>query len=131
MAKPKSEPTPANKAVLDLRQKLELARNADKTKSTDATKKAITDLEKSLKDAVQVENRERFVTVAGGRVKTIRKAVRQLANVASPRSYKYDASDVDKAEAAMTAEVTKTVAKMRAALVSGNAAKPTDDDFTF
>lgn len=131
MAKPKSEPTTANKAVLDLRQKLELARNADKAKSTDATKKAIADLEKSLKDAVQVENRERFVTVAGGRVKTIRKAIRQLANVASPRAYKYDAGDVDKAEAAMTAEVKKTIDKMRTALVTGSAAKPTDDDFTF
>lgn len=131
MAKPKSEVTPAQKATLDARQKLEAARKANEAKTTDATKKAVADAEKVVKEAQAVENRERFVRVAGGRVKKARTAIRNLASVAAPRSYTYTSTDVDKAEQALTAEVAATVKKMRSALEKGASAAKAEDDFSF
>lgn len=130
MAKPKSDITPAQQATLDARQKLELARKAHDAKPTDATKKAVADAEKAVKDAQTVENRERFVRVGGGRVKKVRAAIRNLAGVAAPRSYNYTSADVDKAEAALKAEVETAIRKLRSALEKGGTAKA-EDDFTF
>lgn len=131
MAKKKQEQTPAQLATLDARQKLELARNADTAKSTEATKKAVTNAENHLRTCVTTENRERFVRVAGGRVKKVRAAIRNLAAVAAPRSYNYSEDDVNKAEAAIGQEVKSCIAKMRAALTRGASAAKQEDDFSF
>lgn len=131
MAKKAAEKTPAQKATEAARAKLTTAEKANADKPTDATKKAMTDAQSALKECIKAENRERFVRVAGGRVKKARTALRNLANVASPRSYLYDASDVDKAEKALTAELTKTLTAMRNALTSGGGSKTPEDDFTF
>ncbi|MDE2019959.1 MAG: hypothetical protein KGJ13_06475 [Patescibacteria group bacterium] len=130
MARPQSEPTEANKAVLDARQKLQLAKDADEKNSTEKTKTAVKHAHEHLLACVEKENRERFINVGGARVKKARVALRNLANVANPRSYSYTAADVEKAKAALQSELDKCISKMQNALVKGTAAK-TDDDFTF
>lgn len=131
MAKKAAEQTPAQKATLNARQKHELAVQANTAKPTDATKAALETAAATLKAAVAVENRERFVRVGGGRVKKARTAIRNFANVAQPRSYTFDESDIAKAETALTDEVKKTIAKLRASLVKGPGATKAEDDFTF
>lgn len=131
MAKEKSELTDAQKATLDARQKLETARKAHAEKETEATKKAVASAEEHFRKCVSTENRERFVRVAGGRVKKARAAIRNLASVAAPRSYNYNEDDVKKAETALTSEVNKAISAMRAALQRGGTAKKAEDDFTF
>lgn len=131
MAKKAAELSDAAKAVLDIRQKIETAKKNDTAKSTDATKKAIADLEASLKTAIVAENRDRFVRVGGGRVKKARAAIRNLANVAAPRSYTYDESDVAKLETVLSAELSKTVSALRAALANPGKTAKAADDFTF
>lgn len=131
MAKTKSEPTAAETKLLDLRQKLEVAKKNDEAKKSDATKKAVADAENAVKDQMKIVNRERFIRVAGGRVKKARATIRNLANVAAPRTYQYDESDVAKAEAALNGEVKKTIEKMRSALTRGASAPKAEDDFSF
>ena len=131
MAKPKSDETPAQKATLDARQKLENARKAHEAKPTDATKKAVADAENAVKAAQAVENRERFVRVGGGRVKKVRQALRNLAGVAAPRSYTYTLDDIAKAETAITSEMQSAFKKLRSALEKGATAAKAEDDFTF
>lgn len=129
--KKERELSPAEKSLLDLRQKLELAEKANTDKPTTATKTALDAAKKSVSDASAVVNRERFVRVAGGRVNKARTAIKNLANVAAPRSYTYDESDVVKAEKALTDAVVSTIAKMRSALVKGASASKAADDFSF
>lgn len=133
MAKEKKtrEASPAEKSVLDLRQKLEVATKNDTAKSTDATKKAVADLETAIKSAQATVNRERFVRVAGGRVKKARIAIKNLANVAAPRTYTYDESDVAKAESALLSQVKSTIDKLRSALTKGGQTAKAEDDFSF
>lgn len=131
MAKEKSAPTPNETKLLDIRQKLEVAKKNDAAKSTDATKKAVADLEAAVKAGLTVVNRERFVRVAGGRVKKARLAIKNLANVAAPRSYTYDESDVSKAETALTAQVKSTIDALRSALTKGGGTAKAQDDFSF
>lgn len=130
MAKPKTELTNAQKATLGARQTLENARKADEAKSSDVTKKAVATAEAAVKSAQAVENRERFVRVGGGRVKKARATLRNLAGVAAPRSYTYNASDIDKLEKVLADELASTVKKLRNALEKGTTAKA-EDDFTF
>lgn len=133
MAKEKKEKvlTAANKAVLDARQKLETANKADEAKSTDATKAAVNTAKSTLAAAVAVENRERFVRVAGGRVKKARIAIKNLANVAAPRSYTYTEADVALAEKALMDAVASSIAALRGALVKGASTTKAADDFSF
>lgn len=131
MAKTAQEKTPAQKATLDARQKVETAAKADEAKSTDATKKHLADAKVHLTACVKTENRERFVRVAGGRVIKARTAIRNLANVAQPRSYVYDESDVAKAESTLMDEIKATMNKLRTALTRGGSAAKAEDDFTF
>lgn len=131
MAKKTQEKTEAAKKVLDLRQKLSLAKDADAKASTDKTKDHVKTLSNQLATAVEVDNRERFIRIAGGRVKKARTAIRNLAAVAAPRSYKYDESDVVKAETALGSDLKATLTKLRNALVKGASAAKAEDDFTF
>lgn len=131
MAKPKSEPTAAAKATIAARDTLTKAREADKAKSTDATKKAVATAEAAFKSAVAVENRERFIRVAGGRVKSARVALKNIGKCAVPRSYTYDESDVAKAETALTDAVKSAIAALRNALVKGAGTAKAGDDFSF
>lgn len=131
MAKTKTAPTAAMLALLDARQKLQLAKDADAKASTDKSKAAVTAASKVASDADAIVRRERFVNVGGGRIKKARAAIRNFAAVAAPRSYQYDESDIAKAETAMGDEVKKAIAKMRASLVRGAAAAKAEDDFTF
>lgn len=132
MAKTAQEKTPAQLKVLDIRNKLEKAREADEKASTEKTKATVTALTAELKVAVTAENRERFVRVGGSRVKKARQALRNLSAVASPRSYEYSEEDVAKAEKAIMDEAKTAIGKLRSALVKGGggAAKEADD-FTF
>ncbi len=131
MAKKKAEPNDAQKATLDARQKLELATKAHTDKPTDATKKHLEAMATAVKMAQHTENRDRFVRIAGGRVKKIRTAIRNLAGVAQPRSYVYAEEDVAKAESVLTAELKITLSKMRSALTRGAGAAKAEDDFSF
>lgn len=131
MAKPKSEVTPAQKAVLEHRQKVEVARTAHDKNATDKSKADLAAAQEKLKAAVAVENRERFVRVAGGRVTKARDAIRNLSNVAQPRSYSYTEEDCDKAEKALTEEIKKSIGAMRAALNKTSTAEKVKDSFTF
>jgi len=131
MAKPKSEVTAAQKAVLALRQKVEVARTAHDKNGNEQNKKALEHAQGELKAAVLVENRERFVRVAGGRVVKARAAIRNLANVAQPRSYSYTEEDCDKAEKALTEEIKKSIGALRSALTKTPGAAKAADDFSF
>lgn len=131
MAKPKSEPTAAQKATLAAKDKLTKAREHDTAKTTDATKKALAAAEAEFKTAQTVENRERFVRVCGGRVKSARAALRNIGKCAVPRSYTYDESDVAKAETALMDECKKAIGALRNALSKGAAVAKAADDFSF
>ena len=131
MAKETRESTPAEKTLLDLRQKIEVATAADTKTSTATTKKALADLETQIKTAQKVVNREKFIRVAGGRVKKARIAIKNLANVAVPRTYEYSEEDVSKAESALLSQVKSTIDKLRSALTKGSSAAKSDDDFSF
>lgn len=131
MAKKERELSAAEKTLSDARVKLDAAKEKDGKASTDATKKAVADAETVVKTNVAIVNRERFVRVGGGRVKKARAAIRNIGNVAQPRSYTYDESDVVKAETALNDEVKKTIAKLRLALTKGPAAAKDGDDFAF
>ena len=131
MAKEKSAPTAAETALLGARQKHEVATKAHTEKPTDKTQAAVDAAKAEVAKHLATVNRERFVRVAGGRVKKARTAIRNLANVAQPRSYSYTEEDVAKAETALGEEVKKTISKLRAALTRGPAAVKDADDFTF
>jgi hypothetical protein len=121
MAKQKSAPTPAEQKLSDLRVKLDTADKANTAKPTETTAKALDAAKTAVADQQKIVNRERFIRVAGGRVNKARAAIANLANVAAPRSYTYDESDVAKAESVLGEAVKATIAKMRSALASGNA----------
>ncbi|MDE2019764.1 MAG: hypothetical protein KGJ13_05470 [Patescibacteria group bacterium] len=130
MARKQSDPSEANKAVLDARQKLQLAKDADAKGSTDKTKAAVKHASEHLSKCIETENRERFVNVGGGRVRKARLALRNLASVGNPRSYSYTQADVLKAKAALQGELDTCIAKLESALTKGGPAKVADD-FTF
>jgi ribosomal protein L4 len=123
MAQKKTELTEAQKATVTAREKLEAAK---KTNDAKKTKEAL----EHLHSCVVAENRERFVRVAGSRVRKARTILRALANVASPRSYHYSETDIAKAESVLGDELKRTIAKMRAGLTKGGAGKA-EDDFSF
>lgn len=131
MAKEKSAPTAAETALLGARQKLEVASTAHGKTPTDKTAAAVDAAKSEVAKHVATVNRERFVRVGGGRVVKARAAIRNIGNIAQPRSYSYDESDVAKAEVALQDEVKKTIGKLRAALTKGPAAAKAGDDFTF
>lgn len=131
MAKKERALSAAETALLGARQRLEVATKANTDKPTDKTAAAVEAVKAEVAGYVKTVNRERFVRVGGGRVIKGRAAIRNIAAVAQPRSYTYDESDVAKLESALNSEVTKTVAKLRAALTKGPAAAKAEDDFTF
>lgn len=128
MAKKAQEKTEAAKKVLDLRQKLSTAKEADAKASTDRSKAIVTALTADLAKAVEADNRERFIRVAGSRAKKVRLALRNLAACAQPRSYKYDEADVAKAESTLATELKTTLNKLRSALTRGPATKEAEED---
>lgn len=131
MAKEKTPPSPAETALLGARQKHELANKAHTEKPSEKTQAAVEAAKAEVQKLVTTVNRERFVRVGGGRVKKARTAIRNLANVAQPRSYSYTMEDVAKAKAALYGEVDKTIAALEKALTKGPAAVKNADDFTF
>ena len=131
MAKKERTLSPAEQELSARRIKLEAAEKANTEKPTDKTAAALDAAKAAVTEQNKVVNRERFVRVGGGRAKKAIVAIRNLANVAAPRSYTYDESDVAKAETALKAEVEKTIAKMRSALTSGGKSAKADDGFTF
>jgi hypothetical protein len=126
-----AEQTPAQKATIDAREKLKSAEKSHADKPTDATKKAVDAAKSAVSSAVTAENRERFVRVGGGRVRKARIAIRNLANLAAPRSYTYDENDVVKMEATLLNEVKNVIAKARNALTKGAGSAKAEDDFSF
>jgi hypothetical protein len=131
MAKPKTETTPAQKAVLDARQKLEVAKGQDAKSPNDNTKKAVVAAEQVLKTAQAVENRERFVRVGGTRVKKARAAILNFGKVNQPRSYTYSEDDIAKAETVLGDALNKAISGMRQSLTKGPTAQKEADNFTF
>ena len=128
----KRELSPAEKSLADLRQKLELARDADTKASTDKSKAALKAADDAVKAQTVIVNRERFVRVAGARATRTRDAIRNLSGVAAPRSYTYTSADVDKLEQMLSSESKKTVDKLRAALEKGSpTAAKTAESFSF
>lgn len=127
----KREASPAEKSLADLRQKAELARDADTKASTDKTKAAVKAAEDAVKTQITVVNRERFQRVGGNRATRARDAIRNLAGVAQPRSYNYTSADVDKLEKMLSEESTSTVKKLRAALDKSAPAAKTTETFSF
>jgi len=133
MARAKKEKvlTDANKAVLDCRQKVELANKAHADKPTKETEKAVSTAKDNLAKAITAENRERFVRVGGNRVKKARVALRNMGAVSSLRSYNYTEEDVAKAEQVLSGELKSAIAKMRSGLSPSAKAAKAEDDFTF
>lgn len=122
MAKQKAELTAAEKELSARKVKLDTANKAHEAKPTDATAKAVETAKTAVAEQQKIVNRDRFVRVAGGRVIKARVAIQNLANVAAPRSYTYDESDVANAERAIMADLKATLDKLRSAL-SGGVAK--------
>lgn len=127
----KREASPAEKSLADLRQKAELAREADSKKSDDKTKAAVAAAEKAVKDQTAIVNRERFQRVGGARATRTRDAIRNLSGVAQPRSYNYTSADVDKLEKMLADESASTIKKLRAALDKTPTAAKTAETFSF
>lgn len=130
MAKPKTEPSAAAKALLDARQKHEVASEAHKNKPTATTEKAVNETKATVVAAQEADSRDRFVRIGTARVKTARAKIKNIAGLAAPRSYSYNGKDVDSIEKALTEMVTKTVSKMRDALAKGPTVAKSDDDFS-
>lgn len=131
MAKKERELSPAEKALLDARQKHEVAVAADTKASTDKTKANVEATKAEVAKHSAVVKRESFVRVGGGRVKKARLAIRNIGNIANPRSYTYSEDDIGKLEKALSEEAAKIVSKLRLSLTKGPAAAKADDDFTF
>ena len=131
MAKPKSEVTAAQKATLDAKQKLEIAKTAHEKNASAENKTKLDNAHAAVKAAQTVENRERFVRVAGGRVTKARDAIRNLSNVAQPRSYTYTEADCDLAEKALTDEIKKSIGALRSALTKAPGVTKAKESFTF
>lgn len=72
-------------------------------------------------------NRERFLTVGANRVGKAIKALRNLKNISSKKSYEYSSEEWAKARNALTAELNAVDAVFQAALSgkTGEAAKET------
>lgn len=131
MAKKERELSPAEKTLSDLRVKLDAAKEADGKSSNDKSKAALAAAQKAVSDQSQIVNRERFVRVGGSRATKARDAIRNLGNIAAPRSYNYTSADIDKLEAMLTSESKSTVEKLRSALVKGTPAAKTTETFSF
>lgn len=131
MAKPKSAPTETQTKILDVRQKLELARKAHEAKPDAKTKATVESHEAELKSLRALDNRDRFVRVIGGRVKAARKALRMLAQGANPSGYKYDASDISKMCSVLRSEIDTLEKKFTTSLTAGASAAKSEDDFSF
>lgn len=116
MAKIAKEKSPAAKALEAAREKLAKAKEMLAKQETAANKKAVADAAAEVAKHATTVNRERFEDVAGTRVANALKALQNLQNCASPRSYRFAAEDVDKAEAAITGAVKSTFAAFRNAL---------------
>lgn len=130
MAKPKTDPTPAQKALLDARQKHETAVKNDTAKSTEATKKAVVDAKAALSAASETARRDNFIRVGAPRVKKARAAIKNIGNLASP-SYKFSESDIALIEKGLGEISASVVAKLRSSLTKGPAATKEDDTFAF
>jgi vacuolar-type H+-ATPase subunit D/Vma8 len=130
MAREAKEKTPAQKKVLELRQKLALAKEAQTKNDNEKTQAAVKKAQEELAPAVAAENRERFTTIAGARVKKIRVAMRNLKGVNSLRSYQFDESDVAKIESVLAQGLKDMLTSMRGAFSKSGAAK-TEDDISF
>lgn len=131
MAKKERELSPAEKTLSDMRIKLEAAKEADAKTSTDKTKAALKSAQDAVTAQASIVNRERFVRVGGNRATKARDAIRNLSNVAAPRSYNYTSADVDKLEAMLASEGTATVKKLRSALEKGTTAAKSVETFSF
>lgn len=91
-AKAKSAVTvAADKARADLKA----AKEKHEKSATEANKKAVETAGAKLKDAVALENRERFENVGGGRVAKLLKTFEGVEAVANRRAYSFDKEDID------------------------------------
>lgn len=118
MAKIAKEKSPAAKALEAAVDRVRKAKEMLAKQDNAANKKAVeTALAEAAKHA-SVVNRERFEDVAGTRIANAMKALQNLQNCASPRSYKFAVEDIDKAEAAVMGAAKATFAAFRAALAA-------------
>jgi hypothetical protein len=105
----------ARKALADAKE-----RNAKN--STPTTVAAVSHAATILKDAVAKENRERFLTIGGGRVAKTLAVLETLKQVANRKSYDYSAADIEKATSAINHKVGEIEAAFAAALATPVAA---------
>jgi len=94
------------------------AKERDAKSSTETTVKAVTHAKEALAVAVDAENRERFLSLGGGRVGKIIATIETFGQVANRRSYNYSAADITKAFAAVDAKLAATKAIFQTALAT-------------
>jgi hypothetical protein len=131
MAKKPKELSPAEKELSARKAKLDAAKDAHSKADNEKNKAAVTAAEAAHKEQLSIVNRERFVRVGGNRATKARDAIRNLSNVAAPRSYSYTEADVVKLETMLNSEVSNTVSKLRNALTKGASTTKSADTFAF
>jgi len=94
MAKPKTEPTEAQKAYKTASEVHKKAKEANAKNDNEATKKALEKAVAHLKSVKVTKNRESFIRVGNGRIDAAIKALNGLGKLASPTSYEYGETDV-------------------------------------
>lgn len=118
MAKTAKEKSPAAKALEAAQDKLKKAKEQLARQDNAANKKAVAEASAEVKKHAETVNRERFEDVAGTRVAAAMKALKNLTNCASTRSYKFNADDVTKMEGALTGALKSAVTAFRNSLAA-------------
>ena len=116
MAKVAKEKSPAAKALEVAREKLAKAKEMLAKQDNATNKKAVEAAQAEVSKHAAIVNRERFEDVAGTRLANFIKTGENLINCASPRSYKFEASDVAELETAVNDIGKRVVAAFKAGL---------------
>jgi hypothetical protein len=111
----------AAKTLKDAKEKLA-------KQDTDVNKKAVEHAATVHSTAKAAVNRERFLNVGANRTGKAIVAVRNLAKVFNPRSYKFEKGETDKVLASLRAEMATLESIVAASLSApSDAAKPTKE----
>lgn len=120
MAKVAKEKSPAAKALEVAREKLAKAKEMLAKQDNATNKKAVEAAQAEVAKQAAIVNRERFEDVAGTRLANFIKVGENLINCASPRSYKFEATDVQQLEEAVDDIAKRVKAAFRAGLNATN-----------
>lgn len=133
MAKVAKEKSAAAKALMSAQEQLKKAKEQLARQDNAANKKAVKEAQDTVSKHAETVRRERFEDVAGGRMATALKALTNLQNCASTRSYKFAEQDVQAMETALTNSLKATMAAFKASLAAPEAKGKTNtaNKFTF